>query len=144
MYRRTTFTSVALALVVGAAFVCPVSSFATGGSTWKMTLRNPTKWKAHVLLSYGFTTADRYVEAGSTYTLDIPGGLCPVGFVGLLTISDSKNVQLRSANCLGHDVPSVPGTSCCWNVDFEICQKAGLPGSADADVKDYDYGFCKR
>jgi len=144
MHRRTILISVALALVVGAAFVYPVSSFASGGSTWKMTLKNPTRWKAQVYFNYGLTYKEEAVGSGSTYTFNVPGALCPVGFVGILKISDWQSVQLRSANCLGNDVSGVPGTSCCWNVDFEICQKAGSPDVGDDDVKNYDFGFCKK
>ena len=58
MHRRTILIFVALALVVGAALVDPVTSYASGGSTWKMTVKNPTRWTARVRLMYGLTSVD--------------------------------------------------------------------------------------
>jgi len=141
--RSTRLLCMVIAVVVVGAR-CPARSWASGGSAWKMTLNNPTRWSCTVEFYYGGSFDRKDITPGGRMIFNVPLAGCPAGFTGHIDLADGRTVKIRSANCLGNEVSGSPIRNCCWDVEFDICLKAGTADAPDQDVHDDDYGFCKK
>jgi hypothetical protein len=64
--------------------------------------------------------------------------------MGHIDLCDGRDVRIRTTNCFGNESLGLPQTSCCWNVELDICLKAGTPDSPDQYIREHDYGFWNR
>ena len=61
--------------------------------------------------------------------------------MGHIDLSNGRDVRIRTTNCFGNESLGLPQTSCCWNVELDICLKAGTPDTPDQYIREDDYGF---
>ena len=129
------------AAIAGLAVVfvtVPLVCHGSGGSTWHVTVRNPTSYKVRVQAHYAVGWMDEVsIAPGGQHTFDIPGAKCPTGLVGLYWI-DGRWAPMLDTGCSGNDKPwsCACWTACCWNTTWEVCHKEHW-------IVDWEYGFCK-
>jgi hypothetical protein len=135
--------SAALAIVF---LTVPQVSDGTSGSTWHVTVRNPTG--VNVLMTVYYATGQGYqdhvdnahIPPGGAHTFNMPGAKCPTGLLGSFWVAGGRTWVLRDTSALGHEAPSSRWTAVCANLTFEVCRKAGIEGEVPQDG---DFGFCK-
>jgi hypothetical protein len=119
---------------------------ASGAVNWKTTVKNPTKYQVRVglwdLFGKNLSGGYIYIQPGGSTTMET-GANCPAMLFG--NIQDGSNWRaLMSCDCLGtcysSENPATLYATCCWDITFKICQKAGQGFS---EVRPFDYGFCK-
>ena len=140
---------IGFAAVAGLAMVfltVPLVCHGSSGSTWHVTVRNPTGVTASVGVYYatGQGYDDwivAYIDPGGGHTFNVPGAKCPTGLSGAFWIGGGYSHLLRGTSALGHEVPSNLWTPVCANLTFDVCRKAGIEGESPHDG---DFGFCKK
>jgi hypothetical protein len=128
-------------VVAVAVLLWPVVSFATGGSTWKVTVSNPSTHFVKFTVMYGDTCSYQvYVRAGESATFNVPGAHCPKGLLGEIYDDYGHAFTMKETSCLGTYVSYTAFTACCWNVSMKVCQKSG---QGNWEMHDGDWAFCK-
>jgi hypothetical protein len=136
MKRILTAVTAGLAIVF---LTVPLVSHGTSGSTWHVTVRNPTSYAVQVQVHYTVAWTDMVTIApGGQHRFDIPGAKCPTGLNGLYSVG-GRLVPMMQTSCSGNDkpFPCACWAACCWNTTWEVCHKPG-------EVVAYEYGFCKQ
>ncbi len=128
----------AIVLVLGCG-LCSLS-FA-----WDVTVSNATELVAkveghvdHVFWTSGM--GEQTIQPGGSYTWH-SGSWCPDGLSGEIRDSAGNWRKIQETSCLGHKCSHDSWTSCCWNLNFKVCRKAGI---GYQEIRDDDYGFCKQ
>jgi hypothetical protein len=117
----------------------PQVSHGTSGSTWHVTVRNPTDYVVQVHVHYAVGWTDMVtINPGGQHRFDIPGAKCPTGLAGLYSIN-GRWAPMLDTSCSGNDKPfsCACWAACCWNTTWDVCRKPHW-------VVDYGYGFCKQ
>ena len=129
-------------VVVAAILLSPVASYASGGSTWKVTVSNPSTYQIRYMVRYGMSIQSdwNYVNPGSTLTYKVPGAHCPFGLWGEMKGPDGFWHRMRDTSCLGTLINEDVWTACCWNVAFKVCQ---VSGQGSTQFRTDDWAFCK-
>lgn len=125
----------------------PVPCHGTSGSTWHVTVRNPTEvevsvtvWYATGKLDWAPIDQNTHILPGGEHRFNVPGAKCPAGLNGTFQ-GEGWSYFLRDTAALGHEAPSNWWTAVCANLTFEICRKAGTPQDSP---RNGDFGFCKK
>lgn len=144
---RTRF-GVGLAGLALALLAVPLASHGSSGSTWRVTVRNPTG--VDVFMAVYYATGLGYdapidnathIAPGGGHTFNVPGAKCPTGLSGSFWDAGGIPRLLRDTSALGHEAPSNRWTPVCANLTFDVCRKAGTEGET---TRDGDFGFCKK
>ena len=135
---------VALA-VVAAVLLTPAAGYASGGSTWAVTVNNPSTHQIKITIYYGVGSLGgnsgwQYVNPGGTYLYRVPGAKCPLGVSGYIKDDAGAWKKLKDVSALGVYTGGDYWTVVCANIVFSVCQKSG---QGYTEIRDGDWALCK-
>lgn len=147
MTNRFKFISVGvLLLFIASGLLLPEDKEVLAGSAlnWKISVTNPTPYQVQVRATKtgvgDLVAGEVLIAPGGSYTFEL-GAFCASAVDGYIFVAGQRK-NLKPCNCLGQDMTCIENSlaTCCWNVSFQIVQKAG---QGYTEVRDFDYGFQK-